>query len=618
MVHEVARTEQAASEAPAAGPDSEQAAAGVEPPERGRRRAEPSGDDRPAGQAWIPRGPVPWVLAGAGVLAVACLGAAWATAGRVPAGTTVSGVPIGGLGGEAAVQRLTSALDRHDAPVRISLAGAGASLDPAAAGLRFDPRPLVGDLVGFSLDPRRLWRQAFGGPHLAPTTDGGQRLGSALRGIATDTDAPPTDAGVTFAGAQPQLRPGSPGRALDIAGASAAVRGGWLAAIGPLAVPTRTTQPRIDDATARRFIDTVVRPAVSGALLLRVGAGQVRLEPAAFAGTLGLVAGSGGPELSVDGVALRRAVLRTDPGVETTPRDATVALRGGRPVVVPGAPGLMIDPPALADAVRTALSGPAPAAGDPRTAAVATNAVDPALTTQEAQALGITERVSTFATNLTDNPLRTDNLRVAARTVNGTLVLPGQIFSLNAVLGERTGAKGYHEAPAISGGRLVSDVGGGVSQMATTIFNNVFFSGMEDVFHKPHSFFISRYPEGREATVDWPTVDLKWRNDSPYGVLIQASVSGGQVHVSFWSTKMWEIKAEKGQRTNFRAPGTVFDPSPGCVAQAPNGGFDVTVRRLFYRGGQLIRTETLHTTYIAEDHVICGPDPNATTVPGAT
>jgi hypothetical protein len=83
------------------------------------------------------------------------------------------------------------------------------------------------------------------------------------------------------------------------------------------------------------------------------------------------------------------------------------------------------------------------------------------------------------------------------------------------------------------------------------------------------------------------------------------------VRVSFWSTKVWDIKATKGPRTNFRTPATVFDPSPGCVAQAANGGFDVTVRRLFYRDGRLVRTESFSTTYIAEDHVVCGPDPDA-------
>src|SRR4029453_17413402 len=258
---------------------------------------------------------------------------------------------------------------------------------------------------------------------------------------------------------------------------------------------------------------------------------------------------------------------------------------------------------------------PALAAGDrERRATVQTAVREPELTTAEAEKLGVKQQVSTFATILTSNSLRTENLRVAARTVNGTLVMPGETFSLNGVLGERTRAKGYNEAPAINSGRLVRDVGGGVSQMATTIFNNVFFSGLEDVYHKPPSFYISRYPEGREATVNWPTVDLKWRNDSPYAVIVQAWVDR-KVHVSFWSTKVWDIEAGKSQRSNYRSPQTIHDPSPGCVEQEASSGFDVSVQRIFKKNGATVKTETFHTTYMAEDRVVCGPEPGTKPTP---
>jgi vancomycin resistance protein YoaR len=546
--------------------------------------------------------------------AVWYVGAAVALSDRVPRGTSVAGLPVGGLDRQAALQRLSAALDASGQPVLVVVGGRAETLDPRTAALRFDPRPVVGDLTGFTLAPRRMWQQAFGGPRLSPSPDGGAGLGRALRGLAARTDVAAVDATVQLTGIQPNLLTATPGRSLDVPAAARVVRTRWLAAAAPsgrpLALPVRTVAPRVRDDAVRAFIDTVLRPALAGPLLVRVGGQEVRLQATAFAAALATT-GPAGPQLRVDGEAMRRLVIGADPGVQTAARSAQLVLRDGRPQIIPEVAGRTIDPGALADAVRVALTGPAPSGGLPRTATAGVRVTAPAVTSRQIERLGITERVSTFATNLTDNPLRTDNLRVAARTVNGTLVLPGQTFSLNAVLGERTAAKGYHLAPAINGGRLVTDVGGGVSQMATTIFNNVFFSGLQDVYHKPHSFFISRYPEGREATVDWPTVDLKWRNDSPYGVLIQAGVSGGQVHVSFWSTKVWDIKATKGPRTNFRAPGKVFDPSPGCVSQAPNEGFDVTVRRLFYRGGRLVRTETFSTTYIAEDEVVCGPDPDA-------
>lgn len=241
-----------------------------------------------------------------------------------------------------------------------------------------------------------------------------------------------------------------------------------------------------------------------------------------------------------------------------------------------------------------------------------TSAQKPELTTEKAEKLGVKERISTFSTNLTADAGRTENLQIAGRAVDGTLVLPGETFSLNEVLGERTPEKGYNPAPAISGGRLVKDYGGGVSQMATTIFNNVFFAGLEDVYHKPHSFYISRYPEGREATVNWPTVDLKWKNDTKTAVLIKASV-GSQVTVSFYGTKYWDITAGKSERSNLRSPETHYDDSPGCVAQGANGGFDVSITRTFRRPGsdKVEKTETFKAVYNAEDEVICGPEPGS-------
>ena len=215
------------------------------------------------------------------------------------------------------------------------------------------------------------------------------------------------------------------------------------------------------------------------------------------------------------------------------------------------------------------------------------------------------EVISTFSTTLTDDAERTENIDTAARTLDGTYVGPGESFSLNDVLGERTAAKGYNEAPVILNGRLRMDYGGGISQLSTTLFNAVFFSGAKiEEFH-PHSFYISRYPEGREATISWPDVDNRFTNDTGAGILIEAEVSGGEVTVTFFGQKKWDIEAVKGDRRNVTQPDRIVDDSEGCVPQAASPGFDVTVTRIFKEGGSEEKRSSFTTTYIPEDEVIC-------------
>ena len=91
-----------------------------------------------------------------------------------------------------------------------------------------------------------------------------------------------------------------------------------------------------------------------------------------------------------------------------------------------------------------------------------------------------------------------------------------------------------------------------MSQFATTMYNATFFAGMEDVEHKPHSYYITRYPEGREATVSTPAPDLKWRNDSPHGVLVTTSYTGTSITVTLWGTKRYDEVAVGQQRPQQR------------------------------------------------------------------
>ena len=203
--------------------------------------------------------------------------------------------------------------------------------------------------------------------------------------------------------------------------------------------------------------------------------------------------------------------------------------------------------------------------------------------------------------------LRIESPRAAETSASVFVVAPGETFSLNQQLGQRTAAKGYQKAGVISGGRLTNDYGGGISQLSTTLFNAVFFSGAKiEEFH-PHSFYISRYPEGREATISWPDVDNRFTNDTGAGILISASVSGNEVTVTFHGRKKYdEIKATKSARKNITPPKTITDNTKGCVPQSPAPGFTVTIGRIMTPvGGGAQKTSSFNTTYIPQDAVTC-------------
>ena len=549
------------------------------------------------------------LIVGGALAAVIVLysGAAWAMSSRVPNGTTVAGVDLGGQGRDAAIDRLRTASSKLDGSLPITAHGQNASLDLAAAGLSVDAEATVDDLIGFSLNPITLVKHLTGGGEQPALPEADQaKLESALGALATAVAAPATNASISYVNGKPVLAKAVPGTELKPAAAAGVVRTSWLGGARPLPLPTDVKQPDITQEEGEDALAKLAEPAVAGPLTVKVGSRSVSVPVPKLASTLKIAPKDGELALTVDGPKLLAAVLAAGPEIGTEPKDAQIVLKNGKPAVIPAVAGVTLDPTALAAAALPALTDKA------RTAVVTTTVKEPKLTTEEARKLGVKEQISTFSTILTANAARTENLRIAARTVNGTLVLPGETFSLNTVLGKRTPEKGYNQAPAINGGRLVNDYGGGVSQMATTIFNNVFFSGLEDVYHKPHSFYISRYPEGREATVNYPSVDLKWRNDSDTAVLIKANVTS-TVNVTFYGTKTWDITASKSGRSNFRTPKTVYDDQPGCVSQGANGGFDVSVGRTFRKPGstKVVKQESFHAVYNAEDKIVCGPKPDA-------
>ena len=538
------------------------------------------------------------------VLAGAYLAVAWWTGRAVPAALVVEGVSVGGMTTEQATERLQAEFAaKVKAPIRVDLAGTNSSfsLEPATAGLTLDLPGTLAGLSGFTVDPSVIWNRLSGRPERPLLVHVDQnRLSEALTAQAVKVQSAPVDGTVSFVGGKVVTTPAHNGLALHVDDAARKITQAWPR-VQSVTADATVTEPKVTQAKLDAAVRTFATPAMSGPVTIVIGDKTAVVTPEQYAGALSMVPDATGALAPVvDTEALRGVVVSATSGFVVPAQNASIVLEGGAPVVRPSVAGVAVDTTPAADLLVKAMTAP------DRRLALSLVPAAPALTTEAAQALGVKELVATFDSTFPNNPDRTVNLTTAANTINGTLIKPGEVFSLNGILGERTAAKGYREAGMILNGRLVKATGGGVSQISTVIYNLAWFSGVALTEHQAHSFYISRYPAGREATVNWPTIDNKWTNTTPYGMLVQMWVSGSQVHGRMWSTKVYDVEAIEGPRTNPRPGKVIRDSSAGCVPQSSIvAGFDITVKRVIRKAGAVVKTESYTTTYDAEDQIIC-------------
>jgi vancomycin resistance protein YoaR len=282
--------------------------------------------------------------------------------------------------------------------------------------------------------------------------------------------------------------------------------------------------------------------------------------------------------------------------------NARFVVEGNRVRIRPSRPGLAPDGRWIADSLSLAAASPI------RRASLRLKQTRADLTTREAQKLGIRERISSFTTDMgTSSSNRIHNVHLMAEYIDGTVIAPGEIFSFNDSVGPRTVERGFREGQMILGSLLLPSIGGGVCQTATTLFNNAFELGLPIVERHNHSFYISHYPMGRDATVSWGGPDFSFRNDLETGILIKTSYTDSTLTFSFWGTDPGrKIVSSTGPRVNWRSPQTTYalDPyaprgSVRTVAGSNQSGFDVTVSRKIYERGKLLRTDAFTSAYVA-------------------
>ncbi|WP_313406533.1 VanW family protein [Aeromicrobium sp.] len=556
------------------------------------------------------------LVAVAGLVAV--LGVAYVvgyvmTGQRLAADTSVAGVEVGGKSPDDAESALEKGLaDRIDEPIVATFDDQDFEIEPQQAGLAVDVPASIRAAGGRSWDPRAMIALVAGGKDHDPELEVDEaKLEAAVAKIAEAVDQPVVEAQITFPDAKPKARRPRAGNEVPQDEFAQQLRDAWLTTDGPLEVPVEAVAPSVDAAGLQDAMRTIAGPAVAAPVTLNVGSDKVDLPVTAYAPALAIVVRDGQMVPTIDAKDLAGPLTSSTTGIGRRAVDASFRFSGGKPEIVPGKAGVGLDPEKMAERLVPVITK----TGAERSVTVEATAVQPDFTTEDAKALGIKEKIGGYTTEYPHADYRNINQAEAARRINGTILQPGETFSFNDIVGERTEANGFTSGFVINGGVFREELGGGVSQVATTAYNAAFFAGLDDIEHHPHAFYIDRYPVGREATIYYGSLDLRFRNPYKTGVVIRAWVDRstpgtiGRMNVEMYGTKVYEVKSRSSERYNFRTPGERYDDTAACVAQAPVTGFDIDIHRDFYQGGKRVKTEKDTAYYQAADHVICGKKP---------
>lgn len=532
-----------------------------------------------------------------------------ASQGDVPRGVSVAGVDLGGKSRGTADQELRAQLaSRLTRPVRVRAGDVEESLDPSAAGLHMDFPATIDAAGGQPLNPITRLTSLFTSREVGVVTRAdGPKFDAAMEGLRAKADREPVEGTVRFDGVRPVAVEPIPGRKLDTAAAAKEVRSRWISG-EVVELPVLPKPVKASSAAVHEALDRVAKPAVSAPVVVKGEGRDAKLTPSDIAAALTFTAGDGGTLTPV--VDQAKIVAKAEPQLKASEqegKDAQIVFTGGKPTVQPSVDGHTVDWDASLKPLLDVLTRT-----EGREVKALYVAKPAKVTTEQAAKLGVKEVIGEFTTGgfASDSGV---NIHVVANKVGGALVEPGETFSLNGFTGPRGAPQGYVEAGVIENGAPAREIGGGISQFATTLYNASYFAGMKDAGHREHSYYISRYPAAREATVfqnpdGSSVIDLKFTNDSETGVAIQTIWSPSSLTVKLWGTKRYDVESVPGERSNFSEPPTKPGPAENCHAGAGAQGFTTSDTRILRDAatGREVRRDTRTVHYNPQPKVVCG------------
>jgi len=459
--------------------------------------------------------------------------------------------PVGRLDPQQLTARIDELSSTYGAtPVEVELSGTTTTVNAATAGLSIDADATIAAIEAVDDDVAAVarpvvWlRSLFTTTHVPAVMDVNEAAlaRSPLADAIDNVIIAPTEPSVTSQGASLVVIPGADGMAVTLEQLAAALRRGAESSQTDevvISVDPQPLPPRYSDTDVEALAN-LVNTSLASPITITTGAVVTSVNGATVANWLTITPGDDGLELGVDPQRVIDGITELNSTIDGPEVPVGFAVVDGVVTTSPGTGAVVCCEPGSTSTVIEALTTPA-------RSATLTMIEAPLVKGPEwAASLGIATPVGTFTTNYPAGQDRAINIVRIAEIIRGTVIEPGATFSVNETTGARTEAQGFVPGGIILNGKLSTGVGGGISQFATTLFNAAFFAGLDIPDFMMHTLYISRYPYGREATLAWPTVDLKITNNTPYGILIWTESTQESITVTLYSTP-WVVGDQTGQ-----------------------------------------------------------------------
>ncbi|HEX2986556.1 MAG TPA: VanW family protein [Chloroflexota bacterium] len=559
-----------------------------------------------------------WIAVALGALVAICLLAIVVDSaiyyGKVHSGVRLSGVDVGGKTRDQATAALNALVQEAESrPITIAWGDKSWAVMPEDGATRMDVEAAVNTAMqetrknGFLTDILARWRLYFSARDFPLTGSVDKsKLAEFVAGVAKQVDIEPVNAGLRIEKTSVKVVDSVEGKAVDQAALIERLSN-LLATLQSTTVdlPVATKEPEVtaeDNAEAQKQAETMISGPVrvsDGAKTWTLGAEDIAsymtFKSEIKNGVSTLV-----PYLDASG--LQPLLDEIAPAVAKEPVDASFASDGGKAWVVPGKNGQRLDPDATAEAITAATLSPIN-----RKVQIVLSTKEPALTTAEAEAMGLKEKLASYTTRYVGSPDRQANVRKATEYGTNVFLAPGEIYDTDKQFGPRTPARGYRLAPGITGPNTLEDVlGGGICQVSTTLFNAVFFAGLDVVERWNHSIYIDHYPKGRDATVTGGGKNLRFKNDTGHYVWIRGTSDGITTTITIYGTndgRKVSFTTSDFYNVKSRTVETVADPSLRAgrtlvVDQGQTGRSVKVVRTVTRADGRGIHKDSFVSTWL--------------------